>query len=128
MPSPIPEDLTDQIFGNLKPIQYLGNSKWLCLNIETNRESKVLASNLKRGKSSGIYTSNLKRRKSSGIYKAYGVDVPDENPFKKIQNIQERNNLFHELKSKLSYEEMAVLSTQAGYKISKQRVWVICNA
>ena len=114
MPSPTPEDLTDKIFGNLKAVQYLGNSKWLCLNIETNRESKVLASNLKRGK-------------SSGIYKAYGVDVPDENPFKKIQNIQERNNLFHELKSKLSYEEMAVLSTQGGYKISKQRVWVICN-
>ena len=115
MPSSTPEDLTDKIFGNLKAVQYLGNSKWLCLNIETNRESKVLASNLKRGK-------------SSGIYKAYGVDVPDENPFKKIQNIQERNNLFHELKSKLSYEEMAILSTQAGYKISKQRVWVICNA
>ena len=114
MPSPIPEDLTDQIFGNLKPIQYLGNSKWLCLNIETNRESEVCASNLKRGK-------------SLGIYKAYGVDSSSENPFLKVQNIQERNNLFCELKAKLSYEEMAVLSTQAGYKISKQRVWVICN-
>ena len=66
-------DLTDQTFGRLKPVQYLGSinkkSKWLCI-CECGREAVVPYQNIVSGHTQScgcLHTERLKRRATHGM-------------------------------------------------------------